>query len=539
MDKTTFSNVNLSLFLKKALLTLTCLTCPLSPLQASIPLFENLNSVVHPVSTKNEKAAQFFNQGLAFYYSFNSEASYSSFEEAAKLDPEMSMAYWGMALSLGPIQSTTIPIEREYQAYELIQKALKLSSNASPYEKSYIQALAVRYSDSPNPDFKQLAINYREAMKKLSESYPDDLDAASLYAESAMNLDVDHLWKKNGEPNEGTAQIVSILESVLKRDPDHIGANHYYIHTMETSTHPDRAITSADHLTKVNPILTHLVHAPSHIYLAVGDYKAAIAVNEKSIIANQEYLKQYNDKKSVNKIAHNMLYLVRSYTMAGRFKEAKKSADDLKGLYKDVSPSEASPMIQINDSTLLFVLIRFQAWQDILNEPAPPPEMKLATTIWHLARAIAYASLGQQQLALQEQQAAEQNKEPVDEELVKSLEILTLLLDAKLAVLKNDNLKAIELLQKAVSIQDPLKEECPFDWILVLRENLGELQLKLNRPQEAEKIFREDLDKHPRNGRSLKGLFESLQAQSQDINGFWIKQAFYQTWEGEDPFSQN
>jgi len=236
-------------------------------------LMSGLGEVHHPVTTRNKQAQRFFDQGLKLVYAFNHDEARRSFERAAKLDPKLAMAWWGVALTLGPNYNLPVDPEREKAGYDAVQRALSLQENASEPERAYIAALAVRYSNDPKVDLHGLDRAYKDAMSKLVARYPDDLDAVTLYAESAMNLRPWQLWTADGKPAEGTEEIVATLESVLKRDPNHLGANHYYIHAVEASQHPERALPSAARLEKLAPAAGHLVHMPAHIYARVGDQK--------------------------------------------------------------------------------------------------------------------------------------------------------------------------------------------------------------------------------------------------------------------------
>ena len=253
-------------------------------------LMPGLGNAHHPVSTKNKKAQEFFDQGLKFVYGFNHDEARRSFEQAAKLDPKLAMAWWGVALTLGPNYNLPVDAEREKAGYEAAQKAVSLQANASEPERAYINALVVRYSNDPKTDLHQLDRAYKDAMSKLTARYPDDLDAATLYAESIMNLNPWHLWAPDGKPAEGTEEIVSVLESVLKRAPNHLGANHYYIHAVEASPHPERGLASAARLEKLAPAAGHLVHMPAHIYARVGDHSAAAHSNEVAAAADKKFL---------------------------------------------------------------------------------------------------------------------------------------------------------------------------------------------------------------------------------------------------------
>src|SRR5688572_33498789 len=268
------------------------------PAQASEPagklrpisLLPKMGDLNHAVSTTNQMAQRFFDQGLTFVFAFNHDAAIRSFKRALDYDPNLAMAHWGIGLALGPNINLPVSPEAEKAAYDATQKALELSAKASAPEKDYIKALAVRYSIDPAADLKALDKKYSEAMKQLSEKYPDDLDAATLYAESLMDLKPWQYWSDDGKPADGTLHIVEVLESVLRRDPQHPGANHYFIHAVEASNHPERALPSAARLESFAPAAGHLVHMPSHVYLRVGDYAAAARRNEVAAEADLDYV---------------------------------------------------------------------------------------------------------------------------------------------------------------------------------------------------------------------------------------------------------
>src|SRR5437588_9467290 len=285
------------MFIQRIILTLatgiaiSVSAAPAKTNPASSPkLLPGLGEVHHPVATKNSQAQQFFDQGLKLVFGFNHDEARKSFQRAVELDPKLAMAWWGVALTLGPNYNLPVDPEREKAGYEAVQRARALQENASEPEKGYINALAVRYSNVPKADLSALDVAYKEAMGKISARYPDDLDAATLYAESAMNLHPWHLWSADGKPNVGTEEIVSVLESVLKRNPDHLGANHYYIHAVEASLHPERALPSAQRLEKLAPAAGHLVHMPAHIYSRVGDHPAAAHCNTLAVAAARNFL---------------------------------------------------------------------------------------------------------------------------------------------------------------------------------------------------------------------------------------------------------
>src|SRR3984893_15909612 len=311
-----------------------------------VRLMAGLGEVHHAVSTNNAQAQRFFDQGLKLVYGFNHDEARKSFQRAADLDPKLAMAWWGVALTFGPNYNLPVDLEREKAGYDAVQRALALQQNGSEPEQAYINALAFRYSSDPKVDLHQLDVAYREAMAKLVKSYPDDLDAATLYAESMMNLHPWKLWLRDGKPNEDTEEIIAVLESVLLRDPNHLGANHYYIHAVEASPHPERALASAARLEKLAPAEGHLAHMPSHIYARVGDHSASARCNEVAMAADKKFLSQTHSE-GVYKLmyySHNMHFLAFADTMRGDLAGAKAAANKL---VENVKPGvKAMPMLE-------------------------------------------------------------------------------------------------------------------------------------------------------------------------------------------------
>ena len=253
-------------------------------------LMSGLGDLHHPVSTQNPEAQKFFDQGLRLIFAFNHDEAARSFSRAAELDPKLAIAYWGVAEAVGPNYNDPASEDRFRQAHEAIQKAVDLSAKASPSEQAYIQAMAKRFPADPKSDLKRAAEDYRDAMRQVVSKYPDDLDAATLFAESGMDLHPWGLWNLDGSPREGTEEIVSTLESVIKRDPNHMGAVHYYIHAVEASAAPQRALAGANRLAAMAPAAGHLVHMPGHVYIRTGDYDLAIQTNEKAAAADRAYM---------------------------------------------------------------------------------------------------------------------------------------------------------------------------------------------------------------------------------------------------------
>src|SRR5437763_764499 len=326
------------MFIQRIILTLatgvaiSVSAAPAKTNPASSPkLLPGLGEVHHPVATKNSQAQQFFDQGLKLVFGFNHDEARKSFQRAAELDPELAMAWWGVSLTLGPNYNLPVDPEREKAGYDAAQRAVALKPNASESERAYIDAVALRYSNDPRADLHQLDVTDKDAMSKLAARYPDDLDAVTLYAESAMNLNPWHLWTADGKAAEGTEEIVRVLQSVLKRDPNHLGANHYLIHAVEASPHPELALASADRLGKLAPAAGHLVHMPAHIFARIGEHSASVQTNQAAAAADQKYIGATHEGGVYRMMyySHNLHFLAFAACMDGDFEQANKAAAKL------------------------------------------------------------------------------------------------------------------------------------------------------------------------------------------------------------------
>src|SRR5690349_9762974 len=362
---------------------------------APATLETGLGDINHPVTTNNAEAQKFFNQGLAYIYAFNHEEAVKSFKQATQLDPNLAMAYWGIALAMGSNYNVEADGPALLEAYGNLQKAIALEPKASDNERAYIEALSKRYSADLQVDKHKLAMDYRNAMGALSKNYPDDLDAATLYAESMMNLRPWKLWTSDGKPAEDTLEIVAVLESVLRRNPNHTGANHYYIHAVEASNNAERGLPSADRLGKLAPSAGHLVHMPSHIYNRTGDYAEAAQVNVDAIVADKAYIaKSGNQGLYPNMYTnHNIHFLAASNAMKGNYADSIKAARELEANVKPVL--KAMPMLEMFYPYPLVTLTRFGKWDEVLKEPQPDASLKITTAFWHFARGSAYVGTKQ------------------------------------------------------------------------------------------------------------------------------------------------
>src|SRR5438309_3156391 len=506
-----------------------------------VTMVSGLGDLHHPGSTSNAEAQKFFDQGLRFIYAFNHDEAARSFGHAAELDPKLAMAYWGVAEAVGPNYNDPASDDRFKRAHEAIQKAVDLSANASPVEKAYVQAIALRFPGG-NADRRQAAEAYHDAMREVVKQVPDDLDAATLFAESGMNLHPWGLWNLDGTPNEGTEEIVATLESVIKRDPNHLGAIHYYIHSVEASKSPERALAGANRLASLAPAAGHIVHMPAHVYIRTGDYAATVKTNQDAAAVDRAYIKASGAQGiyPLMYYSHNLHFIAMCAAMNGDYAEANKNAGLLAGHVaphvKDMPPLEGFMTIPIA------VDVRFHKWDEVLKMPRPDPEMKIITVFWHFARGMALAAKGKVNEAEAEYQVvsdAEKNTPedvvfamPVDNKARDVLKIARDVLGAKIALAKKDNASAIALLQSAVAVQDTLKYSEPEDWFFPVRESLGAALLINGDNAGAEKVFREDLDHHPRNPRSLFGLQQALKAQKRDYDAGFVEKQFQASWKG-------
>jgi tetratricopeptide (TPR) repeat protein len=508
------------------------------------PRLQKLGDHKFPVTTSSPRAQLFINQGLMLAYGFNHAEAARSFREAARLDPNCAMAYWGMALVMGPNINMPMPSEAEAKVYEMIQKAVALKSNASERERAYIDALAKRYSPEEEPNRAMLDRSYAEAMRQLHERYPDDLDAATLYAEALMDLRPWNYWTRDMQPYPETLEIHRVLESVLARNPNHPGAIHYYIHSVELGR-PELAEAGAERLWKLAPGAGHLVHMPSHIFRRVGRYSDASRSNEDAIAADEDYITQCR-AQGVYPLAyypHNIHFLWDSATMEGRshvaIKAARKSASSIPdGAWREV------PLLHQFLVAPLFAYTRFGKWDLILNEPRPPEESPFWTGVWHYARGLAFTATGKpdqaaRELSSLENIAAEKSLDGFRVTFSRNgakaiLEIAVEVLAGEMAAKRGDYDKAIARLHRAILLEDNLIYNEPPDWHVPARQLLGAVLLEAGRASEAEAIYWQDLQLNRDNGWSLFGLMQSLRAQSKEEQAVLVEERFRKAWSQAD-----
>jgi tetratricopeptide (TPR) repeat protein len=508
------------------------------------PRLQNLGNHKFPVTTDSARAQLFINQGVMLTYGFNHAEASRSFREAARLDPNCAMAYWGMALVLGPNINMAMAPEKEPQAYGLIQKAIALKKNISERERAYIDALATRYSGEDKPDRPALDRAYVEAMRELHNRYPDDLDAATLYAEALMDLRPWDYWTRDLQPYPETAEVIRVLETVLGSNPNHPGAIHLYIHAVELAR-PELAEAGAERLWKLSPGAGHLVHMPSHIFRRVGRYADASKSNEDAIAADEDYITQCR-AQGVYPLAyypHNIHFLWDSATMEGRslvaINAARKAASSI--------PADAWRQVPLLHQFLvapLFAYTRFGEWELILSEPRPPADSLFWTGVWHYARGLAFTATGKLDDAAQEleslqsiaaQNSLEDYRVTFSRNGAKAiLEVAVEVLAGELAAKRGDYDNAIARLHRGVLLEDNLIYNEPPDWHVPVRQSLGAVLLDAGRFAEAEAIYWQELSRNPENGWSLFGLMQSLRGQGKEGEAVMVEKRFRKAWSQAD-----
>lgn len=491
------------------------------------PLFEGIGPHKRAMTTSSPEAQKYLDQGLTWAYAFNHDEAIRSFAHAAKLDPQCAMAHWGVALCNGPhINNPAMDEEHSVAAWEALKRAEALADGASPVERALIGALAARYAD---PAAGKLPLTpeerapydraYAEAMKKVHHAYPDDTDVGVLYAEALMDLLPWDLWDhRTGEPRRETPEIIAVLEHVLELDPNHPGAAHLYIHAMEASPTPEKAIAAADVLRTLVPISGHLVHMPGHIDVQVGRWAQASEQNRRAIEADERYRK-ISPRQGFYRIymAHNHQFLAWSCMMEGRSEEAISAARAmLDGIPPELLRDQA-PLIDGYTPIDIDALIRFGKWDDLLAMEKPPEYLPIRTAMWHFGRGAALAARGETEKADEELAKLREAIKAVPEGAImtlnpadKVLAIAENTLAGEIALRKGEIDEAVSKLTRAVELEDDLRYIEPPDWIQPVRHSLGAVLLAADRIDEAERVYRKDLEIWPENGWSLWGLAQCL-----------------------------
>jgi tetratricopeptide (TPR) repeat protein len=508
--------------------------------KTAVALHPGLGDYRHPITTRSAEAQTYFDQALTLLYGFNHDEAARYFNRAAELDPEAAMPYWGLALSIGPnYNDTAVDETRAKSTYDAVRKAVERAPKASARERDYVAALAKRYPTAKaKSDWKKFHLDYSGAMRALVRKYPDDLDAATLFAESLMMLRPWQLWTPDGKPAAGTLELVAVLESVLKRNPDHPGANHFYIHAVEASPNLERAVPSALRLMTLVPGAGHLVHMPGHIFLQTGDYELAAKTNVNAAAADKAFVERTGASGIYPLMywTHNLHFISYARAQQGRYEEARQAARDM-----TQNVGDADLKMQMLEGFHLYPLmvdLRFHRWDDILRAPESKPERKLLRAFRHYARAMAFAGQGKLADAAVERKQFESLRKalpPESQFLInnKSSNILALAaatLDAQFAWTSGDKELSVQEWRRAVKLESSVHYDEPPAWFYPVRQSLGAALLRDGRPKEAESVFRSVIGKQPRDGRLLFGLWQSLTAQKRDSEAALVERQFNAAW---------
>lgn len=508
---------------------------------ARVPLLENLGTLHHPITTSSHEAQQYFDQGLRFLYAFNHEEAILAFEEAARLDPSAAMAYWGVALASGPNINAAVDKAAERRARDAVQKARAHRVRATAAEQAYIDAVGKRYELNKHAR-PVLDKAYADAMRGVWRQYPNDPDAGVLFAEAMMDLRPWDLWTPDGRPQPGTQEIVATLESILAQFPDHPGACHYYIHSVEASSNPERAVACAERLPELMPGAAHVVHMPAHIYMRLGRYHEAAERNAQAVEIDRHYLatRRLNGDYADGYYTHNLHFLWASLSMEGRRTEALKMARQLTGTITEAEVRKDA-WKEFYLPTPLWSMIRFGQWDDLLREPPPPKSLRLQQGMWRLGRGIALAASGRMPGAEGEHMvlaglAKRFGRDRTREEKTGRtlLKIAERLLAGELAMYRRHYDEAVTSLTDAVKLEEALPYTEPPFWPIPVRHYLGAVLLKAGQPGKAEAVYRVDLVKNPRNGWAQFGLMQSLRAQRKGREADVVEEQWKQAWEHAD-----
>lgn len=511
---------------------------------AVAPRLQNVGTHKFAAVTCSAPALPFMHQGLNLTYGFNHAEAGRAFAEAVRLDPDCAMALWGQALVLGPNINAPMAPEEEPRAKALADRAVALKSKASPAERDYIDALAMRYTG--NADDRRAADQaFAGAMRALHEKYPDDQDAATLYAESLMDLRPWNYWTRDGRPYEETHRIIATLDQVITRNPVHPGALHYWIHLWEGSSTPQTAEAAADRLLPLAPAAGHLVHMPGHIYQRVGRYSDAAKANQLAIAADEDYITQCRAQGiyPLGYYPHNLHFLWFAATMNG---QSRMAIDAARKTAKAIPPQAVEELPILQSFTLVpdFALVRFGKWDEILAAPPVAVDSLFAKGVRHYARGMAYTR--KSDFAAAGKELASLQQIAVDPQLIATpssmslnladsvLRIAVEVLSGEMAAARHDYDKAIAHLDKAVRYHDALVYTEPDDWHYPTRHSLGAVLLEAKRPLEAEAVYWDDLRRNPKNGWALFGLAQALRAQGKTDEAKLIDADFRNAWANAD-----
>jgi tetratricopeptide (TPR) repeat protein len=510
------------------------------------PLFKGLEGIHFPISTKNTEVQKYFDQGLMLSFGFNHAEAGRSFYEAARQDSNCAMCWWGFAYVLGPNYNAGMEKDNFQRAYEAVQKAKNKSVFCTQKEKDLIKALAFRYSSDTTISRNVLDSSYAVAMRKVYESYPDDITLASLFAESLLDLHPWNLWHKDGTMQPWTPEIIAVLEKCLQFDPRHVGANHFYIHAMEMSKHAEAALASANLLRDLVPGSGHLVHMPSHTYIRIGLYHDGILANQKAVLLDSLYVEACH-AQGVYPLAyypHNYHFIAACATLCGESKIAMKGAlATSEHAHKKLLRDLAWATLQHYYSIPWYVEVKLGLWKDILHSPAPEKDLKYPLIVWHYAQGMAMLS---ENKILEAKTHLVEIKNIMADSTIKNLTIWGINTVFDLCMIASKTLhgeiyakeknyaNAISILKEAIAAEDALNYDEPPDWFFSIRHNLGAVLIEAGKFQEAINVYEKDLETYPENGWALKGLINVYEKLGETKTYEDVKRRFEKSWQYSD-----
>jgi len=505
-------------------------------------LFAGLGVYHRPVTTKSPEAQRYFDQGMRLLWGFNHDESTRSFARALKLDPSCAMCAWGVALTVGPNYNVPMLAEvRAKIAYDATKRAQSLAGSAAPVEQALISTLAQRYPNAQPLDPQSttpILTAYAAAMRAVARHYPDDLDVQTLYAESMMNVHAWKLWGPDGAPAEGTTEIITTLESVLKGDPMHMGALHYYIHAVEASPHPEKGLAAAARLRALAPAAGHLLHMPAHIFHRVGRYEESAEANRKGAAADVAYLAKTNpiDYYPAMYVSHNYQFLAYSAAAEGREAETLDAVRRSRASVSDAQLQEM-PGTDWYVAELYTAPVRFGRWDLLLAEAPPAPGSASMTGGYLYATSVALAAThrpveARERLTqLDTLIAGLPTDVPAGQNTLRDVLVVgRRVAAARISSADGRREDGIRELREAVVLEDGLAYDEPAGWFFPVRHLLGAELLRVGRAHEAEKTYRDDLARHPGNGWALCGLVQALKAEGRDAESRAAEAEFHTAW---------
>ena len=511
------------------------------------PLLSNLGTLHVTITTDNADAQKYFDQGMRLLYGFNHAEALRSFREAARIDDQSAMAYWGQALALAPnINDSAIGPDREQQGFDAIREAAKRRSNTNSKERALIDALSARFAEKPQGgDRTALNQAYADAMEKVWQKFPDDPDVATLYADAVMNTRPWDYWKKDGTPQPGIEKARTALTRTMQRFPKHPGALHIYIHLVEASDHVDTAVPAADRLGSLMPGAGHIVHMPSHVYIRVGRYGDAADANVKAIQADENYITKCRAQGiyPAGYYPHNIHFLAAAVVMEGRRDEALRAARKAASVHDHDVPEGLAGFAHLLEALPALVMVRFGQWDDILAARTRSDAPLFVKAIDRFARGMAFSAKGKPEMAKSELAALESIANGNELKDVKIMDVNSLgdIAPIGVAMLRGDIAEragkyqaAIAEFRRAVDLEDALLYSEPPEWFLQPRQYLGHAYLEAGQLEDAERVYREDLKRHRGNGWALRGLEQTLRKQGKATEAERVHKEFERAWNRAD-----